>query len=313
VGAENKLRQEIDDSLSTMRATPEQLLATPGGMRMADALDHPELYKAYPELADMRVLGNAGATSAFKPADNIFELGTTGYKDLRSPLLHEVQHKIQEVERWGKGGSPKMFVPKNAGITPEATMQYKNLAGEVEARLVQDRLRMSKQHRGFADPVNQMESMKHPINNQTLFDVERSVPPPGSINQPMMVNKLRAKKPLTEKQFYSQYAQHVDLRNRGKATAQEVRDKIMSEGFQSSYPNAMPASRGGKPLSVLEAKYAPQAGDTVYLAPKGQWQQHPNGLAIAQGWKPAAHEVVTIDDPAKSMYQYYLDSFLKDQ
>jgi hypothetical protein len=374
-GAEGKLRQEIDDSLSAMKVTKEQLLATPDGMRMADVLDHPELYKAYPEFADIKVYGRNRGSSSFKPEANIFELGTEGYTDLRSPLLHEAQHKIQELQRWGKGGNPGMFNPimpdlnevdwskispvmqkynipgddmgmssvqfledlahqlHKAGASPAElyplnrqlrnfrdrtilpTTQYRNLAGEVESRLVQDRLRMSKQHRGFADPVQHMESSGYPINNQTLYEVERSVPPPGSINQPMMaVDKLRAKKPLTEKQFYNQYVQHVDLRNRGKETAQSVRDKIMSEGFRGGKNvNALPPSRGGKPLNVIDAKYAPQAGDTVYLAPKGQWVSGPNGPAIAAGWKPAPHEVVTVDDPTKSMYQYYLDSFLKDQ
>ena len=248
-GAEGKLRQEIDDSLSAMKVTKEQLLATPDGMRMADVLDHPELYKAYPEFADIKVYGRNRGTSSFKPEANIFELGTEGYTDLRSPLLHEAQHKIQELQRWGKGGNPGMFnavtpdldeldwtkisplmakydipgddlgmnsveflqnlrgqLAAKGATTNELFMvekplydfqrrtilpvqQYKNLAGEVESRLVQDRLRMSKQHRGFADPVQHMESSGYPINNQTLYEVERSVPPPGSINQPQFKGK----------------------------------------------------------------------------------------------------------------------------
>jgi hypothetical protein len=232
-----------------MKVTKEQLLATPDGMRMADVLDHPELYKAYPEFANIKVYGRNRGTSSFKPEANIFELGTEGYTDLRSPLLHEAQHKIQELQKWGKGGNPGMFntiapdyddidwdeigplmqkynIPGddlgansvnflqrienelyNAGArAPEMEPvrkqlvnfrnrtilphdQYRNLAGEVESRLVQDRLRMSKQHRGFADPVQHMESSGYPINNQTLYEVERSVPPPGSINQPQFKGK----------------------------------------------------------------------------------------------------------------------------
>jgi hypothetical protein len=194
-GAEGKLRQEIDDSTSKWLADDtklKQFMDTDVPLPMREVLDHPELYKAYPEIADMPVRFRAGGSSAFKPEKDMFTIGADSNADLRSPLLHEVQHKIQELQRWGKGGNPGMF--KSGGVvTPEdefnAMMQYKNLAGEVESRLVQDRLRMSKQHRGFADPVQHMESSGYPINNQTLYEVERSVPPPGSINQPQFKGK----------------------------------------------------------------------------------------------------------------------------
>jgi hypothetical protein len=251
-GAEGKLRQEIDDSTSKWLADDtklKQFMDTDVPLPMREVYDHPELYAAYPEIADMPVYFNRGGSSAFKPEKNTFSIGTEGYTDLRSPLLHEVQHKIQELQKWGKGGNPGMFnavtpdldeldwdklgplmqkynVPgddlgmnsveflqnlrgqlADAGATTNElfmvekplydfqrrtvlpVQQYRNLAGEVESRLVQDRLRMSKQHRGFADPRQHMESSGYPINNQTLYEVERSVPPPGSINQPQFKGK----------------------------------------------------------------------------------------------------------------------------
>jgi hypothetical protein len=190
LGADNKLRQEIDDSTSKM-IDPEWIQEN---YKLREIYDHPELYAAYPEVADMPAKYVIGGQSAFLPKENRFEIGLDAHSDTRSPILHEIQHKIQELERWSKGGNPSMFVRNGEDVTPYAMDQYRNLAGEVESRLTQNRLRMSKQHRGYADPATQMEDMGHPINGQSLFDVERSVPPPGTINQPQYVQQLRTKK-----------------------------------------------------------------------------------------------------------------------
>jgi hypothetical protein len=88
------------------------------------ALDHPELYEAYPELANMIIkqggkgMGGARATlwqsAPAKAGDplsshvsmDIYEEGLKN--DPRSSALHEMQHAIQGVEGWSPGGSPMM-------------------------------------------------------------------------------------------------------------------------------------------------------------------------------------------------------------
>jgi hypothetical protein len=88
------------------------------------ALDHPELYEAYPELADMIIKqggqGRGGARATLwqsapaKAGDplsshvsmDIYESGLKN--DPRSSALHEMQHAIQGVEGWSPGGSPMM-------------------------------------------------------------------------------------------------------------------------------------------------------------------------------------------------------------
>lgn len=114
--------------------------------------------------------------------------------------------------------------------------------------------------------------------------------------------------PLSEQRFYSQYAQHIDLRGREAGTALQNREAILRDGFKRGVSvNAVPPFRGGEAQSV--ADYKPQAGDVVYLAPRAAWKDTPNGMTIQPGWKPKPYEAVVITDPDKSMYQNYLDGF----
>ena len=116
-------------------------------------------------------------------------------------------------------------------------------------------------------------------------------------------------KPLTEKQFYSQYAQHVDLRGRDGASG-ATKESILRDGFKKGVNvNAMPPYRGGNPTNVMDVKFAPRKGDVVYLAPKSAWKDKPNGMEIQNGWLPKPHEVVEVTEDYPSMYQQYLKSF----
>jgi hypothetical protein len=120
-------------------------------------------------------------------------------------------------------------------------------------------------------------------------------------------------KPLSESKFYSQYASHIDLRGRGGA-AKDNYEKIMRDGFEQHHGiNALPPHRGGKPLSVVDAKFRPQEGDYLYLAPKGSWENKPFGMQVQSGWKPNPYEVIQVDasNVGKSAYEMYLDALRK--
>jgi hypothetical protein len=116
-------------------------------------------------------------------------------------------------------------------------------------------------------------------------------------------------KPLTKRQFESQFAQHIDLRGRTNKSQKENAKQIMEHGFQSGIGvNAFPPYSGGEPQDIMSRKFKPQAGDTVYLAPKGAWKDTPNGMKIVHGWKPEPHHVVQVEDPNQSMYDAYIDN-----
>ena len=118
-GAEGKWRFEIDDSgakfdwgfLAILKA------ATKRKVKLNTVLKHPELYKAYPMLKDIDVYwdkdldANAAYGERTIVLNPVMTVSKEESKDLlditRSQILHEVQHAIQEIEGFAKGGSPE--------------------------------------------------------------------------------------------------------------------------------------------------------------------------------------------------------------
>lgn len=79
-------------------------------------LEHPELYKAYPELADINVTqggrsGDEGTRAAMMGGKGGMEMEVTrrGLRDdPRSSMLHEMQHAVQTLEDMAPGGNTTM-------------------------------------------------------------------------------------------------------------------------------------------------------------------------------------------------------------
>ena len=80
-------------------------------MPLADLLEHPALFAAYPALADMRVAfiktnPNGGQRGSFDAANKRIALSDDmAAREALSTLLHEIQHGIQNVEGFATGGS----------------------------------------------------------------------------------------------------------------------------------------------------------------------------------------------------------------
>ncbi len=83
-----------------------------GNMKLGDILDHPKLYKQYPDLKNTKVnistsLAGGDSRAFYNPKDNSINL-IPGYLDDKSVMLHEIQHAIQEKEGFARGGSPQI-------------------------------------------------------------------------------------------------------------------------------------------------------------------------------------------------------------
>lgn len=75
---------------------------------LRDLLDHPKLFAAYPNLADIRVdfVREAAFKGAYYPQADRIKITLTGDQNaMLSTLLHEVQHAIQEREGFATGGA----------------------------------------------------------------------------------------------------------------------------------------------------------------------------------------------------------------
>jgi hypothetical protein len=196
-GLDNQFRQEISDAAMKFnepeidkfrrmrnaftREDPEK-----SSMYLYDLATHPEMRKAYPDSADTYVFRGhseeGGSTSPLawdsitlgvQPATHWFPKADST-KSMREVLLHELQHNVQGVEGFAKGGNIQMFKdikPTKAQkdelawlkaqyqaypygspergdavekyfnferqFTPEG--QYHNLAGEAESRMTERR------------------------------------------------------------------------------------------------------------------------------------------------------------------------------
>lgn len=91
-----------------------RLRADHGYVYLSDILDHPKLFKAYPQLKNMRVSWfqtdnglrgvNYGGVGGISVAIN-----RESAEDVMSTLMHEVQHEIQNIEGFSKGASPSYW------------------------------------------------------------------------------------------------------------------------------------------------------------------------------------------------------------
>lgn len=109
-GPDGHWRQEIPDNAATGQFTH---LPESGTNRIADkALVHPKIYDAYPELNNISQLGLRGGKGG-----KFETIGDTGMLTATAPTesgiasvgAHEVQHAIQNIEGFARGGNPEMF------------------------------------------------------------------------------------------------------------------------------------------------------------------------------------------------------------
>lgn len=118
---DNEWRREVADDLArvtdTFRDLPETTLfgREKNEIPLNRALNHPELFKAYPDLNSVKVIRQKGVMDFgglqgwFDPDTNTINI-TPYAKDPESTLLHEVQHWIQEKEGFATGGNQDVAI-----------------------------------------------------------------------------------------------------------------------------------------------------------------------------------------------------------
>lgn len=157
------------------------------GGKLSDVIDAPELFKAYPQLKDVRIetdaiMNDMPSNGEYNSKTNTITIHADELKYMNGILNHEIQHAIQDIEGFAKGGSPRLvkgevkkklnevtkqirqlraegkedeakaLVEKNRGLynayqKNDDYNSYKSLAGEVEARNVSARLNMTPEER----------------------------------------------------------------------------------------------------------------------------------------------------------------------
>ncbi len=157
------------------------------GGKLSEVIDAPELFKAYPLLKDVRIetdaiMNDMPSNGEYNSKTNTITIHADELKYMNGILNHEIQHAIQDIEGFAKGGSPRLvrgevkkrfdevikqikqlraegkedeakaLIEKNRSLYNAYTKNddfnsYKSLAGEVEARNVSARLNMTPEER----------------------------------------------------------------------------------------------------------------------------------------------------------------------
>lgn len=128
-GADGRWRFEIDDSQARLRDLRIG--------KLGEVIDHPRLFAAYPALADIDVSIRQHGKASGEPVGGSYDGNanriTVNVVDGRegealSILLHEIQHGIQRIEGFARGGSPQMFRrPAAMRADPEVLAQAEAL------------------------------------------------------------------------------------------------------------------------------------------------------------------------------------------
>lgn len=138
-GADGKWRVEIADDKMRLSAPAKQELvesnehATPRNMPLHRVIDHPTLFKAYPELRDVPVnlelnknAPGYGYTNPH-PREGATEIFCSGQSidELLDILVHEIQHAVQSLEDFARGGSSEEFLEYTKNFkAPKQVMQF---------------------------------------------------------------------------------------------------------------------------------------------------------------------------------------------
>ena len=194
-GADGKWRYEMPDAKikDTMDVGGGQIVKRYeddmlwNGGKLSEVIDAPELFKAYPQLKDVRIdtdaiMNDMPSNGEYNSKTNTITIHADELKYMNGILNHEIQHAIQDIEGFAKGGSPRLvrgevkkrfdevtkqikqlraegkedeakaLIEKNRGLynayqKNDDFNSYKSLAGEVEARNVSARLNMTPEER----------------------------------------------------------------------------------------------------------------------------------------------------------------------
>lgn len=121
-GADGKWRYEMPDAKikdmkdigggNIVKRFDDDMLWNDG--KLTNVIDAPGLFEAYPQLKDVRIdtdaiMNDMPSNGEYNPKTNTITIHADELKYMNSILNHEIQHAIQYIEGFGKGGSPEQM------------------------------------------------------------------------------------------------------------------------------------------------------------------------------------------------------------
>lgn len=121
--------------------------------KLTNVIDAPGLFEAYPQLKDVRIdtdaiMNDMPSNGNYNAKTNTITIHADELKYMNSILNHEIQHAIQYIEGFGKGGSPEQMEKEFKEAQDE--WKARAYAHELEEKAV-DRERYRLPHGGMGD------------------------------------------------------------------------------------------------------------------------------------------------------------------
>ena len=180
--------------------------------RLGAVLDHPRLYRAYPDLFAVKVnhVDGGNGASYFSSTDTI-ELNLTN-ANAKSLLLHEIQHAIQKREGFPKGGNLEVAA-RNITTSGDAYKQAKAEAEVAESeyqRIKQQKIEERRKQLGVPEVLEAELADIDPV-----VMAARSAASKARVNADYLVKNVEAYKVSSEDRYagYRNIAGEIEARD----------------------------------------------------------------------------------------------------
>lgn len=142
--------------------------------KLSDLIEHDSLFRLYPELKNQKVrfknYSSDSTNGSYNKIDDIISINNKligSNQNIEGTLIHEIQHKIQNIENFENGSNTKY-----------SRLKYYNSLGEIEASNTRDRFEQEKYKKYNLDyiaPLSVDKNAKHKdlenyLNNRKLSD-----------------------------------------------------------------------------------------------------------------------------------------------
>ena len=225
-GADKEWRTEISDK--DAKFTFEKIMSG-GNVRMdtphklGNILDHPKLFKLYPELANYSIEYDADlapGNAAFIPTKKQI-LMSGQYVDDMSTLLHEIQHAIQELEGFGKGANPADMDVFNASVAIKwaASADLFNTPPEAKEAMVKYRDAVKAKKQAMLDRDNAIQPLPSgapaPLTDAKRAALDRVFTTDKEAKAALkaMLNALNITRETFQKQLYQMVSGEIEARD----------------------------------------------------------------------------------------------------
>jgi hypothetical protein len=204
-----------------------------GGEKLSRVINAPELFKAYPKLKDVVVVvdknQNSEGSYSVRDGQIVITLKSNVPIRAKSTLIHEIQHAIQDIEGFARGGNTEMFSDK----TFDKNADLKKALIEASSHIFEQ---LPKELQNEARKINRGEDLDGSALKKIQENKKAKVVWADYVNARKQIEEVSArpedKVTKTAHQQYKDLAGEVEARNaqkRAEMTPEQRAEQMLSE------------------------------------------------------------------------------------